>query len=642
MNRLILQRVISSLYFARYYFLVVLFIIISLIITSIAKAIQTKDENSSQILSSVLDSYKKLQLPVPPIVLESVSENESPNAVSEQNPDENINSTLEITTRTDTDDTDSDRADSVLQSTSIFLGPIVGSLQTQYISESQTIEENIASEVITEALHDDITNIIDQHEKPSTTIELLMPDTIVNNYLLFTLFPHRKSAIVEEPIARPYQDHAHVDELNMMRFANKINASLSISENTMMDELESAEGYFDDNHDYYEGFDQYDDPSMIVNDSLELEFQEITVGDASLTYPYLQDPIEILEAESAFENFDEQPISKQIEQLLTTGDYFLLANDPIKARQYYVRAVKTGAIDKSSPFYAKALVKLADMEDNIYLARFQYTNALDIYSSHSGYDMEVADILVKLVWTFDMASERIVIYELLTRAKQIHEKHAYTPQYTEVLRNLAIYYETVDDFERADANYKAALALDLQYLTTTDIRTILALENYAAFYLKFNELKKAEEILLFKLDAHEEISPPDYYNLGRTQSMLGWTYLQMNELEESLHHYNSALGNINYSISKNRFMPHYYSLPAIFDLIYFFIYTNEPELAVPYFEVTTALFEAEDEGYVVRYLQETNFEDVDPEKVVNYPWAAEAEIRGLISIIEYIQTTQNQ
>src|SRR5699024_8922217 len=150
------------------------------------------------------------------IVLESVSENESPNDVSEQNPHENINSTLEITARTDTDDADSDRADNALQSTSIFLGPIVGSLQTQYVSEPQIIEENIASEVITEALHDDITNIIDQHEKPSTTIELLMPDTIVNNYLLFTLFPHRKSAIVEEPIARPYQDHAHVDELNMM------------------------------------------------------------------------------------------------------------------------------------------------------------------------------------------------------------------------------------------------------------------------------------------------------------------------------------------------------------------------------------------------------------------------------------------
>ena len=88
-------------------------------------------------------------------------------------------------------------------------------------------------------------------------------------------------------------------------------------------------------------------------------------------------------------------------------------------------------------------------------------------------------------------------------------------------------------------------------------------------------------------------------------------------------------------------MPHYYSLPAIFDLIYFFIYTKEPELAVPYFDVAVSLLEAEDEGYVLRYLQETSFEDVDPEKVVNYPWAAPAEIKGLISIIEYIQSTQS-
>ena len=441
--------------------------------------------------------------------------------------------------------------------------------------------------------------------------------------------------------------------------AKKIDASLSFSEDDLLEEWEGAEAYFDENHQYFDGDDAYQNEfqhadqgedqddhqgahqETLADHSINHEQLETIEAPDSFAYPYLQDPLEIVEAESTFENFDEQPISQQIEQLITTGDYYLLANDPIKARQYYVRAVKTGATDKTSPFYAKALVKLADMEDNAYLARFQYTNALDIFEAQQGYDMEVADILVKLVWTFDMSSERIVIYELLTRAKQIHEKHSYTPQYSEVLRNLALYYETVDDFERADANYKAALALDLQYLTTSDIRTILALENYAAFYLKYGKFNKAEEILRFKLDAHEAISPPDYYNLGRTQSMLGWTYLQMNDLDDSLHHYNSALGNINYSITKNRFMPHYYSLPAIFDLIYFFIYTKEPELAVPYFDVAVSLLEAEDEGYVLRYLQETSFEDVDPEKVVNYPWAAPAEIKGLISIIEYIQSTQS-
>ncbi len=641
MNRLILQRVTRSLYFARYYFLVALFVVISLVMTSIAKAIQAKEENSSQILSSVLDSYKKLQLPIPALILESVSEHEQQNTASDsklqkrQESQESVNITADqITHKNDDLTADLPHAKSRL------LGVVPSSLQNheKKPSHPMVLVENSASELITETLHDDISNIIDQNEIPNSTMEALMPDTIVNNYLLFTLFPHRKSAIVEEPIARPYQDHTHVDDLNMMKFANKIDASLSFSEDAMIDEYESAEGYFDDNHDYYAGFDQYDEPETINNETLTQDFEQIVAKTDSLSYPYLQDPIEILEAESAFENFDEQPISKQIEQLLTTGDYFLLANDPMKARQYYVRAVKTGAVDKSSPFYAKALVKLADMEDNAYLARFQYTNALDIYESHQGYDMEVADILVKLVWTFDMTSERIVIYELLTRAKQIHEQHPYTPQYTEVLRNLAIYYETVEDFERADANYKAALALDLQYLTTTDIRTILALENYAAFYLKFNELKKAEEILHFKLEAHEAISPPDYYNLGRTQSMLGWTYLQMNELDESLHNYNSALGNINYSLSKNRFMPHYYSLPAIFDLIAFFTYIEEPELAVPYFDVAVTLLDAENESDILPYLQQTDFEEIDPEKVVNYPWAAEAEIKGLMAIMEYIQT----
>lgn len=640
MNKLILQRFMRSLYFARYYFLVTLFVFISLIITSIAKAIQTKDESSSQIISSVLNSYKKLQSnSTPPIVLESISELE---LITEPT-SRDIPQELEELNKVSLTNKDDIHAKEISKQKSLALGTIAIVAQYQYQQDSTSkasLEAGFASKEIDEALHDDITNIINQHEKPSSAIELLVPDTILNKYLLFTLFPHRKSAIIEEPIAHPYREHTHVDDLSVMKFANKIDASLSISEDSMVDSYENTEAFFDDHYQYYEGFDEYEDVEF-VDSTAEDNDLEITQGSQSLVFPYLQSPLEILEAESTFENFDDQPISKQIEQLITTGDYFLLANDPIKARQYYVRAVKTGAVDKSSSFYAKALVKLADMEENSYLARFQYTNALDIYRTHQDFDLEIADILVKLVWTFDMTSERIVIYELLTQAKQIHEKHSYTPQYTEVLRNLAIYYETVDDYEKADANYKAALALDLQYLSTADIRTILALENYAAFYLKFNEFKKAEEILLFKLDAHEALSPPDYYNLGRTQSMLGWTYLQLNELDESLHNYNSALGNINYSINKNRFMPHYYSLPAIFDLIYFFMYTKEPELAASYFDVATYLLEAEAEEDILRYLQETRFEEIDPNKIVNYPWAAKAEIEGLISIIEYIQSTQN-
>ncbi|UNM95193.1 tetratricopeptide repeat protein [Ignatzschineria rhizosphaerae] len=611
-----------SLYFARYYFLVVFFIIISLIITTIAKAIQTKEENNTHILSSVISSYKKLQSPskASPIILESVSETEElPHLLSKAQASDTPEKT-QITSKS---------------ATSFILSASFKAIETQ-TALSQTTEKPHNPEEITEALHNDISAIIAQKSEPSSTLELLIPDTVLNNYLLFTLFPHRKSEIIKEPIAHPYKEHGPVDDISVIKLANKIDASLSFSEDSMLDEYENAEAFFDENHAYYEGFDDYDDEFLTL-----LEQQKAIDKEDSQTYPYLQSPLEILEAESIFENFEEQPIANQIEQLLTTGDYFLLANNPIKARQYYVRAVKTGAIDKSSPFYAKALVKLADMEDNAYLARFQYTNALDIYEANEGFDMEVADILVKLVWTFDMASERIVIYELLTKAKQIHEDHSYTPQYTEVLRNLAIYYETVNDYERADANYKAALALDLQYLTTSDIRTILALENYAAFYLKFNEFEKAEEILLFKLEAHNELSPPDYYNLGRTQSMLGWTYLQMNELDNSLHQYNSALGNINYSITKNRFMPHYYSLPAIFDLIYFFIYTKEPALAVPYFDVAVALLESENEEETIQYLQETSFEEIDPERIVNYPWAAQAQIKGLISIIEYIQSTKN-
>ncbi|MFD2722171.1 hypothetical protein [Ignatzschineria indica] len=36
-------------------------------------------------------------------------------------------------------------------------------------------------------------------------------------------------------------------------------------------------------------------------------------------------------------------------------------------RQYYLQAIKLGAKKKDSPFYAKALVKLADIEENPFL-----------------------------------------------------------------------------------------------------------------------------------------------------------------------------------------------------------------------------------------------------------------------------------
>ena len=143
-------------------------------------------------------------------------------------------------------------------------------------------------------------------------------------------------------------------------------------------------------------------------------------------------------------------------------------------------------------------------------------------------------------------------------------------------------------------------------------------------------------MLLFKLDAHEKAESPDYYNLGRTQSMLGWANLQQREFDEALHNYNSALGNINFSITKNRFMPHYYSLPAIFDIIYFFINSHEPERAEPYFTVVVTLLESENEGYILNYLKEAERSDISPEDIIHYPWAAEAEIDGLIAMMQYL------
>lgn len=580
MNRYPLQRLMRIISFARYYALVAFFIYLLFIITAVARATQAQQEKRAFIMSSVILSQQQLQIPA--LVLESVTESEF---ISDHPKIELIS----IPTPT----------------------ILIGAISIDLLNQVQQLQQQT----------------FDNRQSSSKLMDNPLTDDEINNYVLFTLFPHKKNAIIEEPVVKPYPMDTHVEELSIMKFANKIDNSLSVSANDLVfEEWEGSEAYYDD-------LQNYGSPILdIAQNTSELE-QTLE----SNSYPYLQDPQEILDRESELIGFISQPLAKQIEQSLQTGDYYLFADDPAKAREYYVSAVKLGASDKTSPLYAKALVKLADIEDNFYLARFQYTNALDIYESHEGYDTEVADILVKLVWTFDMATERIVIYELLTRAKLIQEKHDYTPQYTEVLRNLAIYYEIVNDFEKADAHYKAALALDLQHLTSSDIRTILALENYATFYLKFGEFRKAEEILLFKLNTHQSIDPPDYYNLGRTESMLGWTYLQLGDLGEALTQYNSALSNINFSISKNRAIPHYYSLPAIFDLIHFFVYVDDFPLAMSYYQLAESLLINEQEEDLLEYIENTDLEAIDFESIVNYHWAAETEVLGLKSILNYLQ-----
>lgn len=566
------QRWVRFASLTRYYALVIGIVVVIFIILSITHVLKKTPKNESYLIPAMLASYHKIigfSEVLPPIVLGGSS--------------------------------------LALQYSRQYTLPIIESDNEQFRRTETT------NAITTENLHDEISSLIGQHESTVDNEQMSPVPIGINNSLLVTLFPHRKSMSSDEPIVKPYQDHFHQSDISVIRIADKIDQSLSMSSlNSPWNMDLGSEADFD-------------------------EFYEYEVADAPNIYPYLPDPHEILRDKTISIETQDLPDAEQIDQLITTGDYYLLANDPIKARQYYMQAVKIGSQDKHSPFYAKALVKLADIEENAYLARFQYTNALDIYESLLGYDLEVSDILVKLVWTFDMATERIVIYELLTKAKAILENHAYSPQYTEVLRNLAIYYETVDNFEKADANYQAALAIDLQYLTANDIRTVLALENYASFYLKYHEYDKAEEILQFKLASHQESSPPDYYNLGRTESMLGWTNLQQNDLEDALHYYNSALGNINYSITKNRFMPHYYSLPAIFDIVHFFIQTQEPERAESYFPVIMALLESENEEFILDYLTTVDRSEITGEDIVHYSWAFDTEVEGMIALLEYLK-----
>ncbi len=336
---------------------------------------------------------------------------------------------------------------------------------------------------------------------------------------------------------------------------------------------------------------------------------------------------------------DERPLSltDKIEQLLTTGDYYFLADNVDRARTYYIQAVEQGARFKNSPLYARALVKLADIEENRYLARFQYSNALDIYELNAKEHQEaIADVLEKLVWTFDFTSERDVAFEILNRAKSIREARPYTPKYTETLRALAWFHEINNEFVKAEKHYQKAIDLDLEHLTARDIRTVLALENYAQFFIDYEKYEKAEKVLRLKLKEHLAITPPDYYNLGRTQSMLGWTLLKLGKQKAPLKYFTEALGNINYSLTKHRFIPHYYSLPALFDLIYYHTQNGEYERAEIYFNTAKIILTEAGEEDILDYLRYTEKQEITDNGIGGFPWSLEAQVEGAQAMFEYL------
>ena len=135
---------------------------------------------------------------------------------------------------------------------------------------------------------------------------------------------------------------------------------------------------------------------------------------------------------------------------------------------------------------------------------------------------------------------------------------------------------------------------------------------------------------------HESITNQDLYNLGRTESMLGWVTMRLGKESEAENYYLEALKNTNISLTGDAKETHYYSITALFDLVYFYTETKRPERAVPYYNRATQLLSYTGEEDIFQFIQEVEPEKIDEEFSGTFPWSNRAHLKGVRTLLTYL------
>lgn len=320
------------------------------------------------------------------------------------------------------------------------------------------------------------------------------------------------------------------------------------------------------------------------------------------------------------------------------GDWFVEQNDTFTAREYYDRAVKDYTGVRTHPDYLNLLLKIANLEKDKLAARTILTEAKLLVEGDPKNELLYAEVLEALVWTYDIQTQdNQVVTNLLENAINIRKKYPYTPDYSATLRILGWIYESRNLLSQAEYYYNYALNNDLKYLGFGDIRTVLAMENLALFYLDFNQLDKAKRILDQKLELHLSAKALDHYNLARTESMMGWVLVQTEQAEAAEKIYLSALKNVNQSLTKSPEQLHYFSLSALFDLIYFYVSQNDFETALDYYaQAQTVVAQTDGLGLkeYVGALGQSGMEEL----ASSYAWAIHAQYNSIQRLHEYLNS----
>lgn len=328
--------------------------------------------------------------------------------------------------------------------------------------------------------------------------------------------------------------------------------------------------------------------------------------------------------------------SEKIKLSLDAGDFYLNLDKPNLAKVFYESAVTMGNnFLKNSLPLAEALYKLANLQENKKLARKLYQQSLDIYESKlEPNDLHIALVLEALILTVDYeGTEFELAKSSLERAIEIRKKNPDDKGLAETLRVLAWLYESHDDVRNAEKFYLQALNEEIKDLDEGDIRVTLSMEKMAQFYLDTENYKKAEAFLWKKIKLHKRQPYVDLYNLGRSESMLGWTYFKLQYMKDAEKQYLNALSDINKSMDKKNSVPTMASLQALLDLVYFYASQEKYDSAKPYFDLAQSILTNNGDGNLADYAKSLEDELLSGE--VSYPWSAHEQIIGIRLMIDY-------
>ncbi|HXH04438.1 MAG TPA: tetratricopeptide repeat protein [Candidatus Competibacteraceae bacterium] len=321
---------------------------------------------------------------------------------------------------------------------------------------------------------------------------------------------------------------------------------------------------------------------------------------------------------------------------IDAGDWFFDNDQQEQAKRYYEKALKIAeSFGEGDIRLANTLLKVGVLEEDKRKARQLFTRALLIQERVLGSEHpDLASTLEFLAWTYDYQGDAFdSAVELMKRAIEARRRGVNQDGLSDTIRLLGWLYEAKEQHALAERYYEEALAQDEKSLGANDIRTILAMENLAAFYMEQGEFVKAEKLLTRKLELHlQGEDAKDYYNLARTESALGWLRLKQGDHGAAERYFLQSLDHLNQAVGPEDSALH---IPMLLDLVYLYAIQQKYEQAKPYFRRVQEILQEDGEGTIEEHASalEQSLQELGNRQL---PWPTEAQALGIRLMLKYV------